>query len=758
MPSKDEIAVRVRLKERLRFARDAKATKDDIDDIGKAGDRSSGGLRKFNVNMAAANNVMSLVKVPAIITGVGLLTQMLSAATAGAVAFTSGMTPAVGLLATMPSIGGAAAAGLLVTTLALQGVGEALGGLNEHVDPKKLALLTPAARSLVLEIDKLKPSIIGAQQAAQDGLFPGLTDALGVLSPMLKNINPWLTTVGEGVGDLARRGAGFADRFKGDIGDLGSDTVPILRNLGTVGFNLSGALLQIMVAARPLTDWLVKGLALWSQNVFAWSEAGRESGKLAGFFDKTKESLQLLGGILGPFGRALGNILGAGYEEGSNLLTVLGDNARKFEEWTASIEGKKSITQWFTEAMPAVYEIGRLIRDVTADFFKLGQGDQVAPLLATLRTDLLPQIMELIDLTTKNFGPVLVPAIVSVLEVLTDLAGTNGPLTMLVGAIGGVAGALHDLLKDHDNMKSMVSWTIGFVGLLGLMGGMATISGIIGLGRGFAILGTAVAWFGTTTAGTAIGVGALTIAEWAMTAATTALAIATQILLSPITLIVLAIALLAAGLVYAYLKVGWFHDAVNAIFNFIKNNWQYLIGIIALPFAPLIIAITAAIRHKDDLIDGFNSFIGFMGSLPGKLAGAGKGMFNFIIEAYRHAINFVIGGWNSLEFKIPGFDPPGPGPKFGGFTLGVPDIPMLAAGGDISHSGSVIVGDAGPEILTLPRGARVTPLKSPRYGEHDPIDLGSSGMRNLFAQLVMPDGRVLAEIVADVVEDDKARR
>ena len=37
-------------------------------------------------------------------------------------------------------------------------------------------------------------------------------------------------------------------------------------------------------------------------------------------------------------------------------------------------------------------------------------------------------------------------------------------------------------------------------------------------------------------------------------------------------------------------------------------------------------------------------------------------------------------------------------------------IPLLANGGDIEEAGRVIVGERGPEMLDLPRGARVTPL------------------------------------------------
>ncbi|MGE3620743.1 MAG: hypothetical protein AB7L84_09800 [Acidimicrobiia bacterium] len=72
---------------------------------------------------------------------------------------------------------------------------------------------------------------------------------------------------------------------------------------------------------------------------------------------------------------------------------------------------------------------------------------------------------------------------------------------------------------------------------------------------------------------------------------------------------------------------------------------------------------------------------GILGGLASTVSELAKGLWDPIREGFKSAINWIIRAWNGLEFKIPGFDPPGPGPKFGGFTLGVPDIPELADGG-----------------------------------------------------------------------------
>ena len=92
------------------------------------------------------------------------------------------------------------------------------------------------------------------------------------------------------------------------------------------------------------------------------------------------------------------------------------------------------------------------------------------------------------------------------------------------------------------------------------------------------------------------------------------------------------------------------------------------------------------------------------------VTGAFKGLetvVKFPLNAVIGIINKFIGKVNTL--KIPDWVP-----GIGGKGINIGEIPLLARGGTIISPGTAIVGDAGPELLELPAGARVTPLGSSR--------------------------------------------
>jgi tape measure domain-containing protein len=236
----------------------------------------------------------------------------------------------------------------------------------------------------------------------------------------------------------------------------------------------------------------------------------------------------------------------------------------------------------------------------------------------------------------------------------------------------------------------------------------------------------------------AVGIGTIVVALKVWALVTKTMAVAQGILnavmaANPIGIVILAIVGLAAAFVYAYKHSETFRNIVTGVFNAVKNvimgvynwvrsNWPLLLAILT---GPIGIAVLVVVRNFDTIkgaasgavkwvTDRFDSIIGFFTKMPGRIASAASGMWHGVTDAFKSAINSIISGWNSLQFSIhiPKVHIPGTNSNIGGGDIGfgVPSIPFLAKGGDILRGGEVIVGDAGPERLTVPTGARVAPL------------------------------------------------
>jgi len=172
-----------------------------------------------------------------------------------------------------------------------------------------------------------------------------------------------------------------------------------------------------------------------------------------------------------------------------------------------------------------------------------------------------------------------------------------------------------------------------------------------------------------------------------------------------------------------------FNDLAEVVLPLVMTAFQAMQPIIE----PAMKAIAAIIKTVLALIKGdwegawngikdfFSSFLDYIT----KLAEGWKKIFVGIFEAIgrlvsnvwdnivtgiKNAINFIINGINFFieglnKIKIPDWVP-----GVGGKGINIKPIPLLAEGGEIVQHGYAIVGEAGPEMLELPQGAKVKPL------------------------------------------------
>lgn len=119
--------------------------------------------------------------------------------------------------------------------------------------------------------------------------------------------------------------------------------------------------------------------------------------------------------------------------------------------------------------------------------------------------------------------------------------------------------------------------------------------------------------------------------------------------------------------------------------------------------------------HGIDMIKkAFSDLGSHIASIWDGITASIRGAVNSIIDI----INGLIDRINSIRIHVPKIDLPGGG-SLGGNDISfpqLPHIPHLASGGSVTDAGLALVGEYGPEVLALPRGASVVPLSGAGSG------------------------------------------
>lgn len=164
-------------------------------------------------------------------------------------------------------------------------------------------------------------------------------------------------------------------------------------------------------------------------------------------------------------------------------------------------------------------------------------------------------------------------------------------------------------------------------------------------------------------------------------------------------------------------------DAIEGIWDdwtgFIVRTAERLWGLIEEPFNKVRDGVVNIFQGVSDTVT--DMFDGIVDTIKSVINGA-IGM-----------INSAIGGINSMietANDLPGINIPT-----------IKEIPKLAEGGTALSGGAALVGEEGPELLNMPRGARVTPL---------PGENSATRTANITFEL---DGRTVARVVEQPLAD-----
>jgi TP901 family phage tail tape measure protein len=205
------------------------------------------------------------------------------------------------------------------------------------------------------------------------------------------------------------------------------------------------------------------------------------------------------------------------------------------------------------------------------------------------------------------------------------------------------------------------------------------------------------------------GVLAGAFIAWAVAAA--AAAVATIAATWPVLAIGVAIALLVAGLIWAYKNWGWFRTGVDGA-RVMMQNTITVIGDILGWIGP---RLTPAVQMAGRAFQTFGQIINTI-----------RGWIQDLINTIRGIAGAVGGAINSMQ-------------NLGNVASGIGNavgnamshIPGFASGGTMPDTGLALVGEQGPELLRLPGGTQITPMDQLRVGGGGNISGLPGGMQRM---------------------------
>lgn len=525
-----------------------------------------------------------------------------------------------------------------------------------------------------------------------------LTIVLGLLSVTLLAVVPAVALLTAGMvalagvlGPVAALGAGAMYLFAQGAGVAGSaaseltDVLAALKHSALVAIAPGAAVMM-----RGLSEAIVTLLPMIESLRPAFTELGGAVSRamqtaatgLAGMgpeFERLIRAagpmIEKMGSMVAPFTQALIDLAIAGMPVLSKMLDWL----LAFVQWLGSavewsVKFFKSAT-WSNYLESGFHIVGTAARWVGSVFGDLGG------IVGQLYTEL---------------GPI------------TSLLG--GALLFFLQLLADVLGVVND---NFEYLEPLVQpLTIAFIALK--IQAMALALGL----RLHALGALAVA----TAHFIALGpTGMLITAFWALNAA---------LMANPVGVVIIAIIALVGAVYLAYKNFGWFRDAVNWVWNalkdawgWIKSNWMTLGKILLAPFTPFLALIKLIVDKLDVVKD-----------VAGTVLGVGQSIGNALLPGN------PFGGGDDDD-----------GPRKG----------KKARGGVIDRSGSYDVGERGKERVFLGAGDVVQPhggfepppdpLKPPQPAE-DPRELWVA------ATFVLPDGTVVAKQVVKAAKKKASTR
>lgn len=382
--------------------------------------------------------------------------------------------------------------------------------------------------------------------------------------------------------------------------------------------------------------------------------------------DKLNGKMKMLGDLAAASGKPLDQAVNAYAKLASGQKGVAVDMFRDLLISTKDWE--KATGKAFTKAgqfKGTAEEMAKALPKILQSKGLTGMMDQQSKTFNGVASNLSDSFFQLRATIGKSLlSPLksLMKGVISVMDSFKDWAKENpvlaGTLTKLVGVIGALAVPLGALLITMSVWKKMRFAT-----------------NIMKLGNSFKYLKSPLA--------IVLGLAILVIANWNK--------------FSPTMKSVAAGVLVAVSAFFALNKI---LTIVNI--TAMANPW-------IAAFVGLAVVAALIIQYWEEVKDFFSSIGRFFVRIGNWISGVFTGMWEGIKAGFRGFINFFIEGINILirGFNLLTKPLSWVSKKLGMGALQISEIPMLAKGTNNFQGGLALVGEQGPELVSMPRGSKV---------------------------------------------------
>jgi len=589
------------------------------------------------------------------------------------------------------------------------------GGGAASAAAQAMAKLAPSAREVVLALKSLGPAWTKAQQAIQQNTFAGVAGDLKALSAaVLPTLTAQLGAMGDAFNTAIRKSLQAASTSK-SVSNLNTILASTNQGLAAIG-RAMGPFIDGFLTLGAAGSQLLPMVAGWVEKLAtdfqAWVNAAQGSGRLAVWLQQGRDALQALWntalnvlGIIGAIFR------GGGGDAGVSFLQRLEQMTAQLRAFLNSAQGQEQITKVLGDLRNIFAGVAEVLPALVSH-----SGEFTDTL--TISKPILHEVAQHADTLAK---------ILPLIAVGYAAAKAAGMLDL------GVQLARIPTMWAHATATRALAKEMKLARIAQQEQTAATLEGDVVQKRSIiSMIASKIA-----TVAQAVASGIATAAQWLWNIAQMA---------NPTMLIVIAIIALVAIFVVLWMKCSWFRDFWIATWHIISDAvlwvwhnvlepyysfvfsilewiwkkvfdfaafwvsiWKDTIGaaimwvwheIIERAFAGVkweFSLFMKAVHTVGDTVQGvFSRIGGFISSAFHDAVSIAKTQINKLIDLINTAVGFINRNVVDQANKVPGVNFPH-----------LPTIPQLYTGGLVERAGLALVGEKGPEVVSLPAGAQV---------------------------------------------------